>query len=664
MPALTSLVMYLILSGFAVVFLYGVYRRFRLYVGRGSLVSVGSVSKRTRRAVVNTFAQRKVLKKSYPGTMHLLIYSGMITLFIGTTLVFLDFDIWKPFFQHQILTGNFYLVYKTVLDAFGLLTIVGLLLAIYRRIFTKPSNLPSSRDDIFVLSILIVILVTGYLLEGIRLAVDKPQYAPWSFAGYQIALILEKLRFDGQQAVPFYRGLWWFHAVLAFTAIASIPYTKLFHLITSPLNSLFAHQRPPGQLSKPFDLRELLVSGDFNVKIGAATIADFSWQEKLTFDSCTSCGRCSNSCPATAAGTILSPMHLILKLRNSMLSSRGREGSLLLGSVIDQEELWACTTCRACVNECPVLIDHIDAIVDMRRHLVGEGKLDRAKKDLLTNLNNSGNPYGLSPNDRLKWAEGLDVKTAAQQPDFEVLYWVGCAGSYDPRNQTVSRAMAKILHTAHVRFSVLGNEERCNCEVARRIGEEGRFQQSALELIELFKKYNVKTVITQCPHCFNTFKNEYPEFGATIKVVHHTQFIADLINSGRLKLRKGSHKLVTFHDPCYLGRCNEQYDAPRSILSSLGELKFKEMPRHHENSFCCGAGGANFWYKVSQKKRTNLIRFEEAQNLKPDILATACPFCTSMFEDASVSVGAKDTISVKDLAELVADSIELQSQSY
>jgi Fe-S oxidoreductase/nitrate reductase gamma subunit len=654
MPALTSLAMYLILSGFAAVFMYGVYRRFRLYFERCSL-SVDSVRKRAERTIVNAFAQRKVLRKPYPGAMHLLIYAGMIVLFIGTILVFLDFDIWETFFHRQILVGYFYLVYKAGLDAFGLLAILGIFLAIYRRTAKRTQNLPNSRDDIFVLSILLVILLTGYLLEGIRLAVDQPEWAAWSFVGYQISLTLGKLKFDGQQAIVIHGGLWWFHAILAFTAFASIPYTKLFHLITSPVNALLADQRPTGQLSTPFDLRELVASGDFNVKIGAAAIADFSWREKLAFDSCTSCGRCTNSCPATAAGTLLSPMHLILKLRDSMLNGRRDEKLVLLGSVIDQEELWACTTCRACVNECPVLIDHIDPILDMRRHLVGEGKLDRAKRDLLTNLNNSGNPYGLPSTDRLKWAEGLDVKTVVQQPDFEVLYWVGCAGSYDPRNQNVSRAMAKILNAAKLRYSVLGNEERCNCEVARRIGEEGRFQQSALDLVELFKKYNVKTVITQCPHCFNTFKNEYPEFGASIQVIHHTQFIADMIRLGRLKLKKETGKHVTFHDPCYLGRYNQVYDAPRQVISSLGKLQFIEMPRHHENSFCCGAGGANVWYKVSQKKRINLIRFEEAQTLKPDILATACPFCTSMFEDASVTVGAKDA--VKDIAELVADSI-------
>ncbi|HUO41949.1 MAG TPA: heterodisulfide reductase-related iron-sulfur binding cluster [Methylomirabilota bacterium] len=653
LPALTPLIMYIVLSGFAAVFLYGVYRRFRLYFRGVTRFQLDRLGERVQSAFVNAFAQRKVVKKPVPGLMHLFIYVGFVVLLIGTTLVFLDYDIWKTFFHQQILVGNFYLFYETSLDAFGLVAIAGLLIAIYRRVVMRPANLPSSRDDVFIYSALIVILVTGYIMEGIRLAVDNPPWAPWSFVGYQVSLLLSAS--SGKELVNIYPTLWWFHALLAFTAFAAIPYTKLFHLITSPFNALLADQKPVGQLNSPFDLRQLVESGNFDVKIGASAIGDFSWRERLSFDSCTSCGRCSNACPATAAETPLSPMHLILKLRSAMITE---QSDPVIGSVIDQEELWACTTCRACVQECPVLIDHIDSIVDMRRHLVGEGKLDRAKRDLLNNLSNSANPYGLPTSDRLNWAQGLDVKTVKDQPEFEILYWVGCSGSYDPRNQSVSRAMIKILNAAKVRFSVLGNEEKCNCEVARRMGEEGRFQQSALDLIQVFEKYKVKTIITQCPHCFNTFKNEYPEFGASFQVIHHTQFIANLIKAGRLNLRKGSEDIITFHDPCYLGRYNSIYDTPRSILSSLGPVSIREMHRHRESSFCCGAGGANFWYKVDQKKRINQIRFEEAKGTKSNILATACPFCTSMFEDAASSSDSTTSPRVKDVAELVADLID------
>jgi Fe-S oxidoreductase len=351
-------------------------------------------------------------------------------------------------------------------------------------------------------------------------------------------------------------------------------------------------------------------------------------------------------------------MQLILKLRNVMLNQvTVGAASSIMPNIVNPEELWACTTCRACVNECPVLIDHVDAIVDMRRHMVSEGKLDRPKKDLLTNLGNSANPYGLPQSDRMKWAEGLGVKTAKEQPDFELLYWVGCSGSYDPRNQAVSRAIVKILQAANIRFVILGTEEKCNCESARRLGEEGRFQQSAIELVEIFKKYSVKTVLTQCPHCFNTFKNEYPEFGTNFTVLHHSQFIEHLIKTGKLKLKPGTKGTITFHDPCYLGRYNGVFTSPREIISSLAPGATVEMKQSREGSFCCGAGGANFWYKVEQKKKVGAIRFEEALATQANTLATACPFCTSMLEDASVAAGAKESLTVRDIAELVAEQI-------
>ena len=658
MPALTYLIMYAILSGFVAAFIYGFYRRLRIYFRGSSPPTFDNIQERVGRALVNAFAQRKVVKKTFPGVMHILIYSGIIVLFIGTTLVMADNDFWQPLFHQQFLVGDFYLSFEFFLDAFGLVAIAGLILALIRRAVSRPPNLPTSRDDVFIFSILLIILPTGYLLEGIRLAIDKPVWAPWSFVGYQVAQLLTAEGLIGPGTVGFYQGLWWFHALLAFAAVASIPYTKLFHLFTSPLNALFTHRRPKGQLNTPFDLRQLLASGSFDVKVGAASISDFSWQQRLSFDSCTQCGRCTNACPANAAGTLLSPMHLILKLRDVMLAqSHADGGSLVLPDIVNPEELWACTTCRACINECPVLIDHIDAIVDMRRHLVGEGKLDRGKRDLLNNLNNVANPYGLPQADRMKWAEGLDVKTAVEQPDFDILYWVGCSGSYDPRNQNVSRAVVKILKAANIRFAILGTEEKCNCEVARRLGEEGRFQQSAIELVEVFKKYKVKTILTQCPHCYNTFKNEYPEFGADFTVIHHSQFIEQLIKDGKLKLKADSQAAVTFHDPCYLARYNGIIDSPRNIISSLGPKEMREMPRSRENSFCCGAGGANFWYKVEKKRRVDAIRLEEAQRTGANTIATACPFCTSMLEDASVSAGAKESVSVRDISELVADQM-------
>jgi Fe-S oxidoreductase len=456
--------------------------------------------------------------------------------------------------------------------------------------------------------------------------------------------------------VEVYPTLWLVHSALVFSLIAYIPNSRLTHLITSPLNIYYTPVSVKGELSTPFDLKQMMETGNFDVQVGVTNINDFTWRQKLSFDACTLCVRCTDACPATAAGTKLSPMHLILKLKNYELSTDGNRN--LHGDVIDPEELWACTTCRACVQECPVLIQHVEAIYDMRRHLMAEGKVDRKKRDLITSLSTVGNPYGLSSADRMKWAEGLDVQLWGQEPDQEFLYWVGCAGSYDMRNQMVTRALVKILKTSGVKFGVLGNDEKCNCEVARRVGEEGRFQQAAMELIEMMTKRGVKKIVTQCPHCYNTFKNEYPKFGAKFEVLHHSQLISRLAREGKLKLKGGKGGTIAFHDPCYLGRYNDEYDAPREAIRALSTEKLVELPRHRTKSFCCGGGGGNVWYSVEAKKKPSVIRLEEAQRVGPNILAAACPYCISMFEDAAKALGSSETMPIKDIAELVADALE------
>jgi Fe-S oxidoreductase len=446
------------------------------------------------------------------------------------------------------------------------------------------------------------------------------------------------------------------HSALVFSLIAYIPNSRLIHLITSPLNTYYTPITVKGELSTPFDLKQMMETGNFDVKVGATGINDFTWRQKLSFGACTLCVRCTDACPATAAGTKLSPMHLILKLKNYELSLESDRR--LHGDTIDAEELWACTTCRACVQECPVLIQHVEAIYDMRRHLMAEGRVDRKKRDLITSLSTVGNAYGLPSADRMKWAEGLDVELWGQEPDQEFLYWVGCAGSYDMRNQIVSRALVKIMKTAGVTFGVLGNEEKCNCEVARRVGEEGRFQQAAMELIEIMNKRGVKKIVTQCPHCFNTFKNEYPKFGAKFEVWHHTQLIARLIRDQKLKLREAKQQTIAFHDPCYLGRYNDEYDAPREAIRTLSAGGLIELPRCRTKSFCCGGGGGNAWYSVEAKKKPSVIRIEEAQQIGPNILAAACPYCISMFEDAAKALGTSESMPIKDVAELVVEALE------
>lgn len=587
---------------------------------------VGSRLSRLRRLISIGLAQSKVLNKRYRGVTHAFI----------SMIGFLLF------------AGMFFPVLEAIVGYLALLFGGGLLLLGYRRLRTTGPPLETAWEDSFVYGVIISMTLSGFLMMGIN------TWAWKSPTGSVLSPLFVSV--GAKTLVELYPSLWLIHSALVFSLIAYIPNSRLIHLINSPLNIYYTPISVKGELSTPFYLKQMMETGNFDVKIGAIEIDDFTWRQKLGFDACTLCMRCTDACPATAAGTKLSPMHLILKLKNLELSSDGEPH--LHGDVVDAEELWACTTCRACVQECPVLIQHVEAIFDMRRHLMAEGRVDRKKRDLITFLSTVGNPYGLPSMDRAKWAEGLGISLWGEEPGQEFLYWVGCAGSYDTRNQMVSRALVKILKAAGIKFGILGNDERCNCEVARRVGEEGRFQQAAMELIEMMNKRDVKKIVTQCPHCFNTFKNEYPKFGAKFEVVHHSQLIADLIKEGRLKLGKKIDRTVAFHDPCYLGRYNDEYDAPREAISKISTGNVLELPRCRTKSFCCGGGGGNVWYTVEAKEKPSIIRIEEARKVGPIILAAACPYCISMFEDASKALGTSEKMPIKDVAELVAEALE------
>ncbi len=608
-------------------FLMGIRKHVRLWKeGRPEKVQ-GTAWARFKRLAYFGVAQAKIFSKKYNGTMHVLIS------IVGLLL----------------LLGMFFPALEAIVGYLALLFGLGLLLSEYKRLRASGPPLETAWEDSFVFGVIVSMMISGFLMMGVN------TWAWPSPAGTLLSPIFQTL---GPKAlVELYPTLFLIHSALVFSLIAYIPNSRLMHLITSPMNIYYTPITVKGELSTPFDLKQMMETGNFDVKVGASEINDFTWRQKLGYDACTLCMRCSDACPAKASGTKLSPMHLILKLKNHQLQSPGNS-QRLHGDVVDPEELWACTTCRACVQECPVLIQHVETIVDMRRHLMAEGKVDKKKRDLLTFLTNVGNPYGLPTADRTKWAEGLDVKLWREEPSQEFLYWVGCAGSYDMRNQMVSRALVKTMRAAQVSFGILGNDERCNCEVARRVGEEGRFQQSAMELIDVLNKRGVKKIVTQCPHCYNTFKNEYSRFGGKFEVMHHTQLIAQLLREGRLKLARRMEQTVTFHDPCYLGRYNDEYEAPRTIVRSVSTGRILELPRSRSKSFCCGGGGGNTWYTVESSKKCSVIRTEEVQQLAPDILAAACPYCISMFEDAARTLGTSEKMTVRDIAELVADVLQ------
>ncbi|MEM2339330.1 MAG: (Fe-S)-binding protein, partial [Nitrososphaerales archaeon] len=473
--------------------------------------------------------------------------------------------------------------------------------------------------------------------------------------------------------------------------IASIPFTKLWHIIVGPIQILRRYsigEKPivisfGKKLSKPFDLRKLLETESFEVKIGIKTIKDMSWRQRISLEPCIRCGRCQDSCPAYAAGRELSPMEVVLNLNSSLklifisdilnfmahvakwlnfknyISSLSEKSEklLLLNGKLKDETVWSCTTCGACVAICPVDISNFEPLIERRRFLVTEGKLDSIKMDILKNLIEKSNPYGMPISDRDLWMKNLSVKTLKENPNPEYLYWVGCSSSYDKRNQNIAKSMVNILNKAGVNFVVLGLEERCCGDTLRRMGDEGRFQELALANIEVLKSYNVKKIITHCPHCYNTLKNEYKEFGGDFEVIHHSEFLLNLLKMGKIKLIKVIEEETLYHDPCYLGRYNGIYDAPRILLQMISNLKVKEFEKHHVNSFCCGGGGGNVWYEVPEKEKMSVLRIKEAEKIGVNLISVACPYCITMLEDALKTKGLEGKIKIKDIAETLSEVI-------
>jgi len=630
------------------VFAYGCWLRLALWLKGKPERRTDRIPERIALVLTEALGQARTLSQAYPGVMHAIVFWGFLALFIGTVLATIDYDITLPLLHVKLLKGNFYLLYELVLDMFGLFFVIGLGMACWRRFVKRPARIDPAPRFAYALLILFVINLTGFVMEACRLAVVKPAWAVWSPVGYVLG--------QGMLAVglgePALRGihisLWLFHAAIAFVFIALIPWSYFMHLVTTPINVFFAKLGPRGELAKIENIEE-------GENLGVGKFEEFSWKRRLDFDACVECGRCQDACPAYLSGSALSPKRVIVKLKRYMLDGDTRP---LHGEVIQADELWACTTCMACVQECPAYIDIVDTIVDLRRFLaLSEGALPSTAPLALQNIQRAGNPWGLAPTDRLKWAEGLDVPVLEDGKHVEYLYWVGCSASYDRRNQNIARSVVKILKQAGVSFGVMA-EERCHGEVARRLGEEYLYQTVTAENVENVKKYSFDKVITHCPHCFNTIKNEYPQFEGNFEVLHHSVVIADLVRAGRVKPAKATDRTVAFHDSCYLGRYNGIFEAPRETARSVPGLRLIELPRNRERGLCCGGGGGQMWMETPAQKRVNVIRVEEALAAKPDVVGVACPFCLAMVDLGRKVAGAEETLQVKDISELVAESLE------
>ena len=621
---------------------------------------------------------RTLLRDSAAGLMHSMIYFGFLVLLGVTTVLEIDHQLPESL---KFLHGGVYQAYAMVGDAAGVVFTVGVLWAIVRRYVQKPYRIriKSKPEHGIILGVLLAIGLSGFAAEMFRIAASAAggkdmDFEKWSFVGWPLSRLVDGWSLGALE--NWHQAMWVLHVLTFVAFLALLPITMLRHVFTSPLNMyLRDRDRPKGAMRAMPNLTETSLE-----TFGAAVVEDFTWKQLLDTDACTMCGRCTSVCPAHATGKPLDPREIVLKTGEVMAATAAHApggsvspplsvdpeitiGANSLFERITSEEVWACTSCRACDEICPVNIEILDKILDMRRYLsLMESSFPAELGNAYRAMENQQNPWGMNQNERADWAKDLEVDVVDPGSPFahEYLYWVGCAGSFDDKNKKVTQAVAKLLMRAGIDVAILGPSEMCTGDSARRSGNEYLFQMLAMPNIEMLDGMGVKKIITQCPHCFNTLKNEYPQLGGNYEVVHHSEFLEHLIDTGQLDIRNASlDDRITYHDSCYLGRHNDVYMAPRKIVGSIKGVQVVEMPRNGTKGMCCGAGGARMWMEESIGTKVNDERAQEAISTGASRVATACPFCYIMLDDGVKAAGVdEDTVKVADIAIHLLEAIE------
>jgi len=645
---------------------YSFLRLYRLMCLAGAEHPIPDLARRSFLLLKYGIGQAKMFRDPLPGIFHAFIFFGFLVITLGSVEHILE-----TFFRGFTLEGvPGYAAIAFLQEVFHILVLWAVAYFGYRRLVAPPQRLSKNpkhqRDGLVVLS-----FTGGHVVAGLLM------FAFWNAAGShhgqgEIRPITQSLgtllaRSGASKANLDFLGwiFWALHLATVFVFATYIPFSKHLHVFAAGPNLFLSRLRSRGTF------RKINFEDETQTVYGVSKITQFTWKDILDTYSCTACGRCNQFCPTATTDKPLKPMKLIQDLRahlmavgDELLRDPLAEPSQKLiseESGITEDTVWACTTCRACVEACPVGIEHVDKIVDMRRNMVlMEGKMTAELQNTMKNWETQSNPWGMAPDTRDEWAKGLGVKTYAEHPTAEYLFYVGCAGSFNARNQKISTAFVKILQTAKVDFAILGKEELCNGETARRGGNEYLSKAMFDANIEVLKRYKVKKILSTCPHCFNTIKNEYPDFGFQAEeVLHHTDFIDRLIKDGRIRPEgNGGESLrIAFHDSCYLGRYNDIYEAPRTALAAVPGVEVVEMPRHKKSGLCCGAGGARMWMEETLGKRINVERAEEALAQKPDVIAAGCPYCQVMLSDGVNSKGEGEKVKVLDVAEVIANSL-------
>ncbi len=633
------------------IFLVGIYRNFSIWFSGWKEKREIRFPQGLKAFIINVLAQRRVFKEDwFGGLMHIFIMWGFVILFMGTVLSSLDHYLF-PF-----LKGKTYLLYSLILDLFGFLFILGIFLAFVRRYWLKLGKMDNLLDDPFTLGLLMTIGLTGFLVEGSRLCIQHSPGMDWSIGG----MAFSNLLFPYVDKTWHY-GFWWIHSGLSLGFIAYLPYSKSFHILASPVNIYF-------QAAKPAIL---------TLEEREGLKGDFSRFQLIALDACTRCNRCENVCPVSQSGGPFSPREFIQQMRSYVLRRYGfgarlrklrdkAEKDRRKEDAFTKGEYWLCTTCRPCEAQCQVCAGGIQIIRETRRAIIEDGRrVPPEIRKALEGVSKYGNPWEGAREKRSLWFKELGVKDLSRGDEAPLLYFVGCLPSYDSRLQEVAKGIVKVLKKGGVDFALLGNEEFCCGDIGRRLGEDGLFEMVVEENYKRFKEFKIRDIITTSPHCYHIFKNEYPLLREKLgieafnfRVRHYTQLVASLIEKGGLDFSQNLKKVVTFHDPCYLGRYNGHYQEPRKILEAIPGLRLVEINRTKENSFCCGGGGGRMWLEEGEiGGKISEIRVKEAVEIGADVLATACPFCLSMLEDGVKTAGYEEVLEVKDLIELVAETI-------
>ncbi|UCF79068.1 MAG: (Fe-S)-binding protein [Candidatus Eiseniibacteriota bacterium] len=661
---------------------FGLYSRYLLWSRGKPEERFDNPPRRLASLLAYGLAQLRVLRHPVAGLMHLALFSGFLVLLIATLLIAVQENAGVHFLQ-----GDFYLGFSLFADVFGLLILLGVGVALGRRLL-KPGMLETGARDLVVLAGIFLIVLTGFLTEGFRMAspggsLDVERL--WSPGGNAVAAVTRTLVSQEEFILSLHRYMWWIHMFVSMAFLGYVGWSKLSHLLFSPLNIYFRSFKPKGRLKSIPDLESAQ-------SFGVERIEQFTWKQLLDLDACTECCRCRHACPAFMTDKPLSPKEFILKLRaemeggprptspggtatctDSVQSAGGpsgprqrpggpsegqTDGSILGRGVVSEEEVWECRTCFACQEECPVFVEHLDKLMEFRRYLVmTTGKMPASAEQAMTSLMMRNHPWGRTEFTRETWAEKLGIKELSEGDTSPLLFWVGCTSALVDQNVEATESLAKILQAAGVQFGILGSQEICCGDPARRMGNDYSFVEMARKNVELFTRYGVEKIVTACPHCFNTFKNEYSDFGANLDVVHHSQFIAELLRDGRLTIDVPLNRRICYHDSCYLGRYNDIYEAPREVLAAAGGTQPLEMASTRSSSFCCGGGGGHAWMEETGGTRIGNVRVNEALETGAEVLATACPFCLQLLRDGVKGVGAEGRIEVLDIAELVQKDV-------